>query len=104
MNFQPLPDPRQRVIEDLHSQIDRFFAAGGQVAALPHGASKEGLPSVMETRAQKLRAGRDRLAPSVRDMAAKGAGAHAIAQVLSTTDSRVKLIARENSITLGADQ
>jgi hypothetical protein len=104
MNFQPLPDPRQRVIEDLHSQIDRFFAADGQVAEPALGASKEGLPSVVETRAQKLRAGRDRLPPCVRDMAAKGASAQAIAQALSTSHTRVKLIARENDITIGGDQ
>jgi len=104
MNFVPLPDPRQRVIEDLSSQIDRFFAAGGQVAEVSVGTSKDSLPVVMETRAQKLRAGRDRLAPSVRDMAAKGASAHAISKVLRTNDTRVRLIARENNITLGGKQ
>ncbi len=104
MNFVPLPDPRQRVIEDLSSQIDRFFAAGGQVAELATGASKDCRPAVMETRAQKLRAGRDRLAPSVRDMAAKGASAHAISKVLRTSDTRVRLIARENDITIGGNQ
>lgn len=94
---QPLPDPRIAVIRDLSSQIDSFFAAGHRVQHIASGVSGEHTGGLaMATHHDKLRAERDKIAPTVKYLAAEGKTVREAAEALGTDPKRVKLIAREN--------
>lgn len=96
---QPLPDPRTAVIRDLSSQIDRFFAAGNRAQHIASGVSGERTGgSAMATHHDRLRAERDKLAPTVQYLAAEGKTVREAAEALGTPPKRVKLIAREHGI------
>ena len=47
------------------------------------------------------RAARDAAAPMVRELAAQGLSAQEIGDAMKTSHTRIRLIAQENSITLG---
>lgn len=96
---QPLPDPRTAVINDLSAQIDSFFAAGRTVQVIATGISGERTGGqAMATHHDKLRAERDKIAPTVQYLADEGKTVREAAEALGTDQKRVKLIARENCI------
>lgn len=95
---QPLPDPRTAVIRDLSSQIDSFFSAGGRAQHIPPGVSGEYCGPGMASHQQKLRAERDKLAPTVRNLFDQGHTMHQAAEAMGIAVKRLKLIAKENGI------
>lgn len=96
---QPIPDPRTAVINNLSAQIDSFFAAGRTVSVIESGVSGERSMGVsMKTHHDKLRAERDKIAPTVQYLANEGKTLREAAEALGTDQKRVKLIARENGI------
>jgi hypothetical protein len=96
---QPLPDPRTAVINDLSAQIDSFFAAGRTVRVIESGVSGERTGGQsMATHHDRMRAERDKLAPTVQYLASEGKSIKEAAEALATVPKRVKLIARENGI------
>jgi len=95
----PIPDPRLQVMAELNAAIDQFFAAGKQINEIPAGLSGEGEPNNPHQR--KQRAARQADAPMVRDLVAQGMNAYQVAEAMKTSHTRVRLIARENGISLG---
>jgi hypothetical protein len=95
---QPLPDPRTAVIRDLSSQIDSFFAAGNRVQHIAIGVSGESCGAGMASHQQKLRAERDKLAPTVRYLFDQGHTMHQAAEAMGIAMKRLKLISKENGI------
>lgn len=101
MNFQPLPDPRQQLIATLGAQIDQFFAAGRTVKEVPPGASGEKLGLSMDRQHAKLRAQRDKEAPTLKYLINQGYDRKQCAEAMGCDQKRVGLIARENKLTFG---
>ncbi|MGI4841069.1 MAG: hypothetical protein ACRYF9_26060 [Janthinobacterium lividum] len=95
---QPLPDPRTAVIRELSSQIDSFFAAGGRMQHIAPGASSETCGAGMASHQQKLRAERDKLAPTAHYLFEQGKTLHEAAEAMGIATKRMKLIAKENGI------
>ncbi|NWD49056.1 hypothetical protein [Pseudomonas gingeri] len=92
----PMPDPRQAEIADISRQIDQFFAAGGRAQEIPIGVGVD-TPHLGTTgHHSRLRAERDKLAPSVKAQADMGRTASAAAKALGMHIKRAQLIAREN--------
>jgi hypothetical protein len=98
----PLPDPRIRISRDLSTQIDRFFAAGKTVKEIPSSVSSESVGSSMERQHAKLRAERDKLAPTLRYLAEEGYDVMQAVAAMGACESRIRLIAKENGIKFGA--
>ncbi len=101
MNFQPLLDQRQIIAQDLSAQIDRFFAAGKTAQQIDSGISGASCGIGMADRQAKLRAERDKLVPTLKYLADQGYTAKAAAEAMDCCQKRIKLMARENGITLG---
>lgn len=93
---EPMPNPKDAVIADLNRQIDAFYGAGKTVQAIPSGANADGPFNGTTAHHERLRAQRDKLAPSVRAEAAKGVVASEAAKNLGMHIKRVTLIAQEN--------
>lgn len=94
----PLPDPRLAVIHTLSAQIDSFFAAGNRVQHIPSGVSSDSA-GVMASHQQKLRAERDKLAPTATYLSGQGMTMHDAAVAMGIATKRLKLIAKEHSLT-----
>lgn len=92
----PMPNPRDAEIADLNQQIDNFFAAGGTAQQIGNGVSASTSPLGSTSHHDRLRAGRDKLAPSVKSEAATGKTAAEVAKALGMHVKRVKLIGQEN--------
>ncbi|NBA95541.1 hypothetical protein [Pseudomonas sp. R5(2019)] len=101
MNFQPLPDPRNQVLQDLNAKIDSFFASGKTASEIPAGVSGEGFGHGMDRHHAKLRAQRDKDAPTLKYLIEQGYGIKQAADAMGCDQKRVKLIARENGLTFG---
>ena len=98
----PLPDPRIRISQDLSTQIDRFFAAGKLVEVVPIGVSGESIGGQsMAAHHAKLRADRDKEAPTLRYLAEQGYNVKQAAEAMGTGEKRVRLMASENGISIG---
>jgi hypothetical protein len=98
----PLPDPRIRISQDLSTQIDRFFAAGKLVEVVPIGVSGESIGGQsMAAHHAKLRADRDKEAPTLRYLAEQGYNVKQAAEAMGIGEKRVRLIASENGISIG---
>jgi hypothetical protein len=95
---QPLPDPRTAVMNNLSRQIDSFFAAGGRAQHIAAGISGEYCGPGMASHQQKLRAERDKLAPTVQYLFDQGHTMHQAAEAMGIAMKRLKLIAKENGI------
>lgn len=92
----PMPDPRTAVIAELSRQMDEFFGAGGEVEHIARGVSADAPFLGTTTHHDRLRAGRDRLAPKVKAEAEAGKTAAETAKALGMHVKRVKLIGQEN--------
>ena len=93
---EPMPNPKDAVIADLNRQIDAFYGAGKKAQVIPSGAGVDGPFNGTTAHHERLRAQRDKLAPSVRAEAAKGFVASVAAKNLGMHIKRVTLIAQEN--------
>ncbi|MNO98115.1 hypothetical protein D3C76_898500 [compost metagenome] len=96
-----MPDPHKLLIADLNAKIDQYFASGRNVHMVPSGTSGESLPRGMVAHHAKLRAERDRLAPTVKYLADQGKTVKEAAETMGSCAKRIRMIARENSITFG---
>lgn len=99
----PLPDPRTAVIRNLSNQIDSFFAAGHRVQHIATGVSGDYCGPGMASHQQKLRAERDKLAPTVQYLFEQGRTMHQAAEAMGIATKRLKLIAKENGIRFPAE-
>jgi hypothetical protein len=98
----PQQDPRQISIERLSCQIDQFFAAGKLVEVVPIGVSGESIGGqAMAAHHAKLRAERDKEAPTLRYLAEQGYNVKQAAEAMGTGEKRVRLMASENGISIG---
>ena len=79
---EPMPDPHKLLIADLNAKIDEFFASGRNVHLVPTGTSGESPPRGMVAHHTKLRAERDRLAPTVQYLADEGKTVLEVAQAM----------------------
>lgn len=96
-----MEDPRTAVINELATKIDSFFAAGKTINQIAPGLSGEKIGMGVDRHHDKLRAERDKQAPTLKRLADQGCSIREAADAMSTCQKRIKLIARENGITFG---
>ena len=92
----PMPNPRDSIIANLNQQVDHFFAKGKKVQEIPRGVSADAPFIGTTSHHDRLRAGRDKLAPQVKEQADAGKTAAETAKALGLHVKRVKLIGQEN--------
>jgi hypothetical protein len=92
-----MPDPRDLIIANLNQQMDQFFATGKTVEQIASGVSADAPFLGTTSHHDRLRAGRDKLAPKVKEQAESGKTAAEVAKAQGMHVKRVKLIARENN-------
>ncbi|VVN11017.1 hypothetical protein [Pseudomonas fluorescens] len=92
----PMPSPRDSIIANLNQQLEHYFGAGKSVQEIAQGVSgtKDGTFGTSHT--NKLRAGRDKLAPELKALADSGSSLNKAAEALGIDHKRARLIAREN--------
>jgi DNA invertase Pin-like site-specific DNA recombinase len=100
VNFAPQADPRQQIIASLSAQIEHYLATGKRVQDVPAGVSGEVPFTAIGNHPKNLKAKRDRHEPRVRELAAQGNTASAIATAVGIDSRTVRRIAKEHSITL----
>lgn len=95
---EPMPNPRDSIIDNLNMQLEAFFGAGNRVQQVDPGAT--GVRDAMfgTSHAARLRAERDKLAPCLKELADNAFTVIEAAKVLVMETKRARLIARENSI------
>lgn len=96
----PMPNPRDSIIEDLNQRLDEFFGAGRTVQEVAQGVSGVKDGTYGGGHSSKLRAERDRLAPSLKVLAEAGTSINKAAAALGIDHKRARLIARENRFKL----
>lgn len=96
MNVVPLPDPRDAIMADLNQKLDAFFGAGGKAQQIASGVSAEAPAFGTTTHSNKLRAERDKVAPTLKALSESGASAAQAAKECGMASKRALLIAREN--------
>lgn len=92
----PMPNPRDSIIEELNQRLDEFFGAGRTVQEVAQGVSGVKDGTYGGGHSSKLRAERDRLAPSLKVLAETGTSINKAAAVMGIDHKRARLIAREN--------
>ena len=92
----PMPNPRDSIIEELNQRLDEFFGAGRTVQEVAQGVSGVKDGTYGGGHSSKLRAERDRLAPSLKVLAEAGTSINKAAAALGIDHKRARLIAREN--------
>ncbi|RAU43467.1 MULTISPECIES: hypothetical protein [unclassified Pseudomonas] len=100
MNFAPQADPRQQIIADLNAQIAQYLATGQRVQNIPPGVSGEVPFTAIGNHPKNLKLRRDKHEPRVRELAAAGNTASAIATAIGIDSRTVRRIAKEHAITL----
>jgi hypothetical protein len=96
---EPMPNPRDAIIQDLNQKLEQFFGSGKTIQEIESGVSAEAPFFGTTAHHAKLRAGRDKLAPAVREQAEAGKTVSETAAALKMHIKRVQLIARENGFT-----
>jgi len=96
---EPMPNPRDAIIQDLNQKMEQFFGSGKTIQQIESGVSAEAPFFGTTAHHAKLRADRDKLAPAVRAQSEAGQTASAAAVALKMHIKRVQLIARENGFT-----
>lgn len=94
-----MPDPREQITDHLNRALDEFFGAGKQVQHVEPGVTGERELTFGTAHGRKLRAERDKLAPSLKRLAENGATLYQAATEIGIDHKRAKLIARENDFT-----
>jgi len=102
MNFQPLPDLRQVAIAELSLQIDQYFASGNTASEIPPGVSGETTSRNLPRQQEKLRAQGAKDAPALKELLDQGYSLRRCAKALGSDWKRIKLIAQESGLTVGA--
>lgn len=93
---EPMPNPRDAIIQDLSQKMEQFFGSGKTIQQIESGVSAE-VPFIGTTgHHEKLRVQRDKIAPQVRELAEAGKTVSQIAVALKMHIKRVQLIGREN--------
>lgn len=92
----PMPNPRDSIIANLNQQMDHFFATGKKVQEIPRGVSADAPFIGTTSHHDRLRAGRDKLAPMLKALAATGITSSAAATQTRIRQKRIELIAKEN--------
>ncbi|VVQ17274.1 hypothetical protein PS914_05989 [Pseudomonas fluorescens] len=92
----PMPNPRDAIIANLNRQMAQFFSTGKKVEHIARGVSADAPLLGTTSHHDRLRAGRDRLAPLVKEQADAGKTAAEAAKALGLHVKRVKLIGQEN--------
>ncbi|SFW53748.1 hypothetical protein SAMN03159376_02053 [Pseudomonas sp. NFACC09-4] len=101
---EPMPNPRDAIIQDLNQKLDQFFGAGKKVELIASGVSNDCGGPIKSTRSEKLRAARDKDAPRLRALAKAGKTIGEAAKAMDTDLKRAKLIASENGIKFPGQQ
>lgn len=99
---QPLPDPRNKIIADLSSQIEHYLATGNRVQEVPTGVSADAPHLGTAAHKVKLKAKRDARAPEVRKHAEAGMHISGTAKAMGIHIDTVATIAKENGIKFSA--
>ncbi|WP_247255879.1 hypothetical protein [Pseudomonas moorei] len=94
----PLPNPRDSIIANLNQQMDQFFGAGRKVQEVAAGVTGEKDAMFGTSHSNKLRIGRNKQAPRLRELAAAGKTIIEAAKEMGMETKRARLIARENDI------
>lgn len=92
----PMPNPKDAVIADLNRQMDAFFGAGKGVQEIAQGVTGVKDGTYGGGHSSRLRAERDRLAPSLKALAEAGTSINKAAAAIGIDHKRARLIAREN--------
>ena len=92
----PMPDPRDSIIDNLNKQMADFFGAGNVAQEIAQGVSGVKDGTYGGGHSSKLRAERDRLAPSLKKLAEAGTSINKASAALGIDLKRARLIAREN--------
>lgn len=98
MNFAPMPHPRDSMIANLNQQLDHYFGAGKQVQEVADGVTGEKDAMFGTSHSNKLRIGRNKQAPRLKELAAAGKTVIQAAKEMGMETKRARLIARENDI------
>ncbi|WP_223504647.1 hypothetical protein [Pseudomonas sp. BF-R-24] len=93
----PMPHPRDSIIETLNQQLEHYFGAGKSVQEIEPGVTGEKALGFGSAHSNKLRAGRDKIAPVLKTMAESGSSLNKAAEALGIDHKRARLIASENS-------
>lgn len=96
---EPMPNPRDAIIQDLNQKLDQFFGSGKTIQQIDRGVSAEAPFIGTTVHHNKLRAQRDKIAPRVQELAEAGKTVSQIAAALKMDIKRVHLIGRENGFT-----
>jgi hypothetical protein len=93
-----MPNPRDSIIANLNQQMDQFFGAGRKVQEVAAGVTGEKDAMFGTSHSNKLRIGRNKQAPRLRELAAAGKTDIEAAKEMGMETKRARLIARENDI------
>ncbi len=92
----PMPNPRDSIVENLNRQLEQYFGAGKPVQEIPSGVSGEKPLGFGSAHSNKLRAGRDKIAPELKRLADSGVSLNKAAEAVGIDHKRARLIAQEN--------
>ena len=92
----PRPHPRDSIIETLNQQLEHYFGTGKSVQEIEPGVTGEKALGFGSTHSNKLRAGRDKIAPALKALAEGGSSLNKAAEALGIDHKRARLIASEN--------
>jgi hypothetical protein len=92
----PMPHPRDAISANLNRQLEHFFGTGKSVQEIEPGVSGEKALGFGSAHSNKLRAGRDKIAPELKALADSGSSLNKAAEALGIDHKRARLIAREN--------
>ncbi|WP_062390768.1 hypothetical protein [Pseudomonas abietaniphila] len=95
-----VPDQHKQAIANLSAQIDHYLATGHRIELVPAGISGEVPFTAIGNHPKNLKARRDRHEPRVRELAAAGNTASAIATAIGIDSRTVRRIAKERGIAL----
>jgi hypothetical protein len=95
---EPMPNPRDAIIQDLNQKMEQFFGSGNTIQEIDSGVSGDSGGPIKSTRSEKLRAARDKDAPRLRALAKAGKTIGEAAKEMDMDLKRAKLITSENGI------
>lgn len=97
---ESVPDQHKQVVAQLSAQIDHYLATGHRIQKIDAGISGELPFTAIGNHPKNLKAKRDKHEPRVRELAAQGSTASAIATAVGIDSRTVRRIAKEHDITL----
>ncbi|WP_296255579.1 MULTISPECIES: hypothetical protein [unclassified Pseudomonas] len=97
---ESVPDQHKQAIAQLAAQIDHYLATGHRIELVPAGKSGEIPLTAVGNHPKNLKTKRDKHVHRVRELAAKGMTASAIATAIGLDSRTIRRIAKENDISL----